>query len=466
MTMYRNERWTLTVRIVRIAILSASMSSTTPPSTRPDRLNPPEVEEVLPWRSMLSLGLQHVLVIYAGLVAVPLILGSALGLDNSEVIILINCNLIIGGLATVLQTTGIWRFGSRLPLIQGASFIALAPMLLIGEDYGIRYIFGSVIAAGVLGVILAPFFSRLLRFFPRVVIGCLITIVGISLMPTAAGWFGGGENADDFGATKYFILGTVTVLVTVIGYVMFTGLLASLSVLIGMVVGTVVALCMGLTDFSGVADADWIGISAPLHFGSPQFSLSPILVMTLALIVIMAETTGNSLAIGRMIKAPITQCRLSDTFRGEGFAAVVSGFFNGFPLNAFSQNTGLIAMTKARSRFVVTVAGVLMVLRGLVSKLGAVIAAIPPSVLGGSAIIMFGMTTAAGIQELARVKYEGTNNALIVAVSLSVGVLPMASPELFGHFSGTARLVLDSGFSLRDLRGGPQSHPQPKEHRQ
>ncbi|MGP5147470.1 solute carrier family 23 protein [Corynebacterium variabile] len=292
-----------------------------------------------------------------------------------------------------------------------------------------------------------------------------MTIVGISLMPTAAGWFGGGEDADDFGATKYLILGTVTVLLTVIGYVVFTGLLVSLSVLIGMVVGTVVALCMGLTDFSGVADADWIGISAPLHFGSSQFSLSPVLVMTLALIVIMAETTGNSLAIGRMIKAPITQRRLSDTFRGEGFAAVVSGFFNGFPLNAFSQNTGLIAMTKVRSRFVVTVAGVIMVLMGLVPKLG-VIAAIPPSVLGGSAIIMFGMTTAAGIQELARVKYEGTNNALIVAVSLSVGVLPMASPELFGHFSGTARLVLDSGFSLRDLRGGPQSHPQPKEHRQ
>ena len=140
--MYRNERWTLTVHIVRIAILSASMSSTTPPSTRPDRLNPPEVDEVLPWRSMLSLGLQLVLVIYAGIVAVPLILGSALGLDNSEVIILINCNLIIGGLVTVLQTTDIWRFGSRLPLIQGASFIALAPKLLIGEDYGIRYILG------------------------------------------------------------------------------------------------------------------------------------------------------------------------------------------------------------------------------------------------------------------------------------------------------------------------------------
>lgn len=258
-------------------------------------------------------------------------------LHNSEVVILINCNLIIGGLATVLQTIGIWRFGSRLPLIQGASFIAMAPMLLIGED------------------------------------------------------------ADDFGATKCLILGTVTVLVTVVCYVVFTGLLASLSVPIGMVVGTIVALCMGLTDFSGVADADWIGISAPLHFGSPQFSLSPILVMTLALIVIMAETTGNSLAIGRMIKAPITRRRLSDTFRGEGFAVVVSGFFNGFPLNAFSQNTGLIAMTKVRSRFVVTVAGVIMVLMGLAPKLGAVIAAIPPSVLGGSAIIMFGMTTAAGI---------------------------------------------------------------------
>ncbi|RBP65627.1 xanthine permease [Brevibacterium sanguinis] len=406
------------------------------------------VDEILPARSMLTLGLQHVLVIYAGVVAVPLILGGALGLEQSQIVVLINCNLIIGGLATLLQTLGIWRFGARLPLIQGASFIALAPMMQIGEQYGLTHVFGSVMVAGALAIGLAPLFSRLLRFFPRVVIGCLITTVGISLMPAAAGWLGGGVGSESFGAPEHLLVGLLTVVVTVVVYVGFRGLMSSLSVLVGMAVGTVVAMLIGLSDFSGLADAAWIGIAAPLTFGPPQFSLVPILIMTLAMIVIMAETTGNTLAIGRMVETPISPRRLGNAFRGEGLATMLSALFNGFPLNAFSQNTGLIAMTRVRSRYVVAAAGVIMILMGLVPKVGAIVAAIPPSVLGGGAIVMFGMTTAAGIQELARVKYEGTHNALIVAISLSVGVLPMAMPELLEEISGPLALILESGIFL------------------
>ncbi len=406
------------------------------------------VDEILPARSMLTLGLQHVLVIYAGVVAVPLILGGALGLEQSQIVILINCNLIIGGLATLLQTLGIWRFGARLPLIQGASFIALAPMLQIGTEYGLPHVFGSVMVAGALAIGLAPLFSRLLRFFPRVVIGCLITTVGISLMPAAAGWLGGGVGSETFGAPQHLLVGLLTVVVTVIVYVCFKGLMSSLSVLIGMAVGTGVAMLIGLSDFSGMADAAWIGVAAPLSFGAPQFSLVPILIMTLAMVVIMAETTGNALAIGRMVDTPISPRRLGNAFRGEGLATMLSAVFNGFPLNAFSQNTGLIAMTRVRSRYVVAAAGVIMILMGLIPKVGAIVAAIPPSVLGGGAIVMFGMTTAAGIQELAQVKYEGTHNALIVAVSLSVGVLPMAMPALLEGIEGPLALILESGIFL------------------
>ncbi|GAA1625236.1 solute carrier family 23 protein [Leucobacter chromiireducens] len=406
------------------------------------------VDEVLPPRSMVTLGLQHVLVVYAGIVAVPLVLGSALGLGQSEIVILINCNLIIGGLATLLQTLGLWRFGARLPLIQGASFIALAPMVQIGTEHGIATVFGSVIAAGALAIGLAPLFSRLLRFFPRVVIGCLITTVGISLMPAAAGWLGGGFGSETFGQPQHLLIGLLTVVVTVAVYASFRGLMGSLSVLIGMLVGTVAAFLAGMSDFAGVSEAAWVGIAAPLSFGPPQFDLVPILIMTLAMIVIMAETTGNALAIGRMVGADITPRRLGNAFRGEGLATMLSGVFNGFPLNAFSQNTGLIAMTRVRSRYVVAVGGGIMILMGLIPKLGAIVAAIPPAVLGGGAIVMFGMTTAAGIQELAGVKYEGTHNALIVAVSLSVGVLPMAMPTLLEHVEGPLALVLESGIFL------------------
>ncbi len=406
------------------------------------------VDEVLPTRMMATLGLQHVLVIYAGVVAVPLILGGALGLEQAEIVILINCNLIIGGLATLLQTLGVWRFGARLPLIQGASFIALAPMMQIGTEYGLQHVFGAVMVAGLLAIGLAPLFSRLLRFFPRVVIGCLITTVGISLMPAAAGWLGGGEGSDSFGAPKHLLVGLLTVVVTVIVYVSFKGLMSSLSVLIGMAVGTVAALFLGLSDFSGISDAAWIGIALPMSFGMPQFDVVPILIMTLAMVVIMAETTGNTLAIGRMVDVPITSRRLGNAFRGEGLATMFSAIFNGFPLNAFSQNTGLIAMTRVRSRYVVAAAGIIMVVMGLIPKVGAIVAAIPPAVLGGGAIVMFGMTTAAGIQELARVKYEGTHNSLIVAISLSVGVLPMAMPSLLGSIEGPLSLILESGIFL------------------
>lgn len=406
------------------------------------------VDAVLPAKSMVSLGLQHVLVVYAGVVAVPLALSSSLGLSSSQQVILVDAALAIGGLATLLQTLGVWRFGARLPLIQGASFIALAPMLLIGKQYGITYVFGAVISAGALMIVLAPIFSRLLRFFPRVVIGCLITTVGISLMPTAAGWLGGGEDAEDFGAGHHLLLGLVTIAVTVFVYVKFKGLMSALSVLIGLAVGSMLAIAIGVSDFSAVADAGWFGMSTPLALGAPQFAAMPIAVMTLAMVVIMAETTGNALAIGRMIDTAITPRRLGNAFRSEGLATIVSGFGNSFPLNTFSQNTGLIAMTKVRSRYVVAVSGAIMIVMGLFPKLGAVIAAIPQSVLGGGAIVMFGMTTAAGIQELARVDYTNTNNALIVAISLSVGVLPIAAPGLFAQVHEPLSLILDSGIFL------------------
>ncbi|MFE5290923.1 nucleobase:cation symporter-2 family protein [Isoptericola sp. NPDC056618] len=416
-------------------------------ATGNDRPTDP-VDEILPARSMITLGLQHVLVIYAGVVAVPLVLSGALGLTSSQTVTLINANLLLGGLATLVQTLGFWRFGARLPLIQGASFIALSPMLLIGTEYGMTAVVGSCLVAGALAICLAPVFSRLLRYFPRVVIGCLITVVGISLMPAAAGWLGGGEGADDFGAPRHLLVGLLTIVVTLVVYVRFKGLLSALAVLVGLLVGTVVAVAAGMSDFSGVGDAAWFGVSAPLAFGVPTFEPVPILVMTLAMVVIMAETTGNTLAIGRMVGREITPRRLGDAFRAEGLSTMASSLANGFPLNAFSQNTGLIAMTRVRSRYVVAVAGVILVALGLVPKLGAVIAAVPPAVLGGGAIVMFGMTTAAGIQELAQVRYQDTPNALIVAISISVGVLPMAMPELLADVQGPLRMVLESGIFL------------------
>lgn len=407
------------------------------------------VDEILPVRQLVSFGLQHVLVMYAGAVAVPLILGSALGLTPQQMITLINANLLTSGIATLIQTLGFWKFGARLPLIQGCSFIAIAPMIMIGKQYGLAHVFGAVMACGALTILIAPVFSRLLRFFPPVVIGSLITIIGVSLMPAAAIWLGGGDpGAPAFGSAANLVLGFVTVAITLFIYARFKGFIGNLSVLIGLIAGTLIAAVCGMTSFAHVGDAAWFEISAPFAFGWPRFAVTPILVMTLAMLVIMAETTGNVLAIGTIIGRPSSQATLSNAFRADGLSTMLGGIFNSFPYNAFTQNTGLIALSNVKSRYVVASAGAIMILMGMFPKLGAIIASVPRPVLGGCAIVMFGMTTVAGIQELSRVKFDGTRNAIIVAVSVSVGVLPMSFPALFGHVSGPLKLVLDSGIFL------------------
>ena len=398
---------------------------------------------------LLPFGLQHVLVMYAGTVAVPLILGSALHLTPAQVVALISADLFTSGLATLLQTIGWWKFGARLPLIQGCSFIFVAPMILIGSQYGIPTMYGAVICSGLFVIVAGPLYSRLLRFFPPVVIGSVITVIGLSLLPIAGGWLGGGDlAAPDFGSYTHLSLGLLTIVLIVLVQRFGRGLIASLSVLLGLLAGTTVALLTGQANFAQVALTPWFGMAHPLMFGWPRFSPLPMLVMSVAMIVVMTETTGNCLAIGEIAGRPISRATLTAAFRSDGLATILGGIMNSFPYNAYSQNTGLLLLSRMKSRYAVAVGGGILVLLGFLPKLAAVIAAIPRPVLGGASIVMFGMTAMAGIEELARVRYRGTNNGIVVAISISLGVLPIATPQLFAHASDAARLFLNSGIFL------------------
>jgi uric acid transporter len=397
-------------------------------------------------------GMQHVLVMYAGTVAVPLILGSALHFTPGQVIALISADLFTSGLATLLQTLGWWKFGARLPLIQGCSFICVAPMILIGSRYGIPALYGSVISCGLFTMLIGPWFSRMLRFFPPVVIGSVITVIGLSLLPVAGGWLGGGDpSAADFGSLSHLGLGLATMLMIVIVQRFGRGMVANLSVLLGLCGGTMLAMLAGEASFRQVPATPWFAMAHPLLFGPPRFVLLPALVMSLSMLVVMTETTGNCLAVGEIIGQPIGPATLTAAFRADGLATVLGGIFNSFPYNVYSQNTGLLALSKIKSRFAVAAGGGLLVLLGFLPKLAALIAAIPRPVLGGAALVMFGMTAMAGIEELTRVRYQGTNNAIIVAISVSVGVLPIASPQLFLRAPDAARLFLNSGIFLTAL---------------
>ncbi len=386
---------------------------------------------------------------YAGTVAVPLILGSALRLTPPQVIALIGADLFTSGLATLLQTLGWWKFGARLPLIQGCSFICVAPMILIGTQYSIPTMYGSVICCGLFIMLAGPLYSRLLRFFPPVVIGSVITVIGLSLMPVAGTWLGGGDSAAaDFGSFRHLGLGLLTIVFIVLVQRFGRGLLANLSVLLGLVAGTVTAVLTGQASFSQVRVTPWFAMARPMLFGWPRFALLPALVMCVAMLVVMTETTGNCLAIGEITGRKIGPATLTAAFRADGLSTMLGGIFNSFPYNVYSQNTGLLSLSGVRSRYAVAAGGGLLVLLGFLPKLAAVIATIPRPVLGGASIVMFGMTALAGIEELTRVRYRGTNNAVVVAVSLSLGVLPIATPQLFAHASDAARLFLNSGIFL------------------
>ncbi|KAB8124139.1 purine permease [Komagataeibacter medellinensis] len=409
---------------------------------------------MLPVVRLFAFGVQHALVMYSGTVAVPLVFAVAMHMSAAQTVLLINCGLMTSGIATIMQSVGFGQFGSRLPIVQGSSFAMMASMLLIGQVYGIRSVFGAVMGAGLAMVVLAPLMARLMRFFPQVIIGCLITIIGLTLIPVAGRWVGGGTpGAPDFGSPINLFLAFVTILITVAVQAWGRGFIANISVLVGLVAGSIVAALCGMGHYAMVAQAPWFALSMPFAFGMPEFHVMPITIMLLSMIIIVAETAGNCLAIGRLVDVPVTDTTIAGALRADGLSTLLGGAFNSFPYNAFTQNTGLVAMTDIRSRFVVAAAGGIMIGLGLFPKLGALIAALPPPVLGGCGLVMFGMTTVGGVRELLHVRFEGTRNGLIAAVSLALGMLPTACPDLFAHLGGLWRLLLCNGVLLCILSG-------------
>ncbi|ONI89884.1 purine permease [Actinosynnema sp. ALI-1.44] len=405
------------------------------------------VDQVPPLGQTVALGLQHVLAMYAGAVAVPLIVGGALGLSKADIGYLINADLLVCGVATLIQCLGFWRFGARLPLMQGCTFAAVTPMVLIGKSEGITAIYGAVIVAGVVTVLLAPLWGRLLRFFPPLVTGTVITIIGLALIPVSVNWAAGGAGSPSFGAPRNLALALGVLLLVLVVQRFAPPALSRISVLVAIAVGTVVAIPLGFTDFSGVADAPVFGVSTPFHFGLPSFDVAAVIAMVVVMLVTMTETTGDILAVGEMAGRPVDGRRLADGLRADGLSTVLGGVFNTFPYTAFGQNAGLVGLTKVYSRFVVAAGGVILVILGLFPVLGEVVARIPAPVLGGAGIVMFGTVAAIGVKMLAKVAFDNSGNMMVVAVSLGIGLIPTAVPTIYSQFPNWFRTVMESGIS-------------------
>jgi NCS2 family nucleobase:cation symporter-2 len=407
------------------------------------------VDAVLPPGQMFLIGLQHVLVMYAGAIAVPLIVGGALKLPKEQLALLINADLFACGIATLIQCIGVWKFGIRLPVVMGVTFAAVGPLVAMASaGLGVQVMFGAVIVAGLATLLVAPVFSRLLRFFPPVVTGTIIAVIGITLLRVGITWAGGGVGAKPFGALGNLSIALVVLIAILAVNKYLRGFWANISVLLGLAVGFLLALPLDKVNLSGVADASWFAIVLPFWFGMPQFEIGSIISLCLVMFVVMVESTGMFLALGEVTKRPVTPADLTRGLRADGLGTVIGGIFNTFPYTSYSQNVGLVGVTGVRSRWVVAVSGVILIALGLVPKLATLVASIPQAVLGGAGIAMFGMVAATGIRILSRVDFENRNNLLIVAVSIGAGMIPLVAPTFFDEFPVWTRSLTHSGITL------------------
>jgi OHCU decarboxylase len=416
------------------------------------------VDEVLPPTKLAVYGFQHVLAFYAGAVIVPILLASAIGLRGEDLVYLISADLLTCGIASLIQAVGFWKVGVRLPLLQGVTFTAVAPMIAIGTANGggvdgLLAIYGAVIVAGVVTFFAAPYFSRLLRLFPPVVTGTVITVIGVTLLPVAAQQAGGGNpSAPDFGSFQNIELAAATLIFIVVLQRLFRGrFLASVAVLLGLVFGTAVAAIFGLVDMSGVSDANSIGVTTPFHFGLPTFGVAAIASMLIVMFITAVETTGDVFATGEIVGKPIRRTDIARAIRADGLATTLGGVLNSFPYTAFAENVGLVRLTRVKSRYVVAAAGVFMIILGLLPKVAAVVAAIPAAVLGGAAIVMFGTVAVIGIQTLSRVDFHDDRNVIIVAVSLGLAMIPVAFPTFYQRFGSDVQTIVGSGITMGSL---------------
>ena len=459
------------------------------------------VDETLPLGRLTALGLQHVLVMYAGAVAVPLIVGRALNLPPEQVAHLISADLFVCGLVTLIQAWGATQwFGIKLPVMMGVTFAAVAPMVSMaqatGGHAGAGLIFGAVIGAGVVSILIAPMMSRMLRFFPPVVTGTIIAVIGISLMRVGINWIFGnpvGPTAPSVPNPEHLkwladaqaaagapgsslapvpkgfaIVPTIPnpkyadltgvgisgiVLLTILLIARFgKGFWANISVLLGIAAGGVITAAMGLMDFHKVGKAQWFDIVLPFQIAMPVFDPILILTMTLVMIVVMIESTGMFLALGEMTDKEISQEDLKRGLRTDGLGTLIGGIFNTFPYTSFSQNVGLVAVTGVKSRWVCVAGGVILIILGVLPKMAALVESLPTVVLGGAGLVMFGMVAATGIRILSKVDFQhNRNNAMIVAVSIGVGMIPLVAPNFRQWMPHSIHPLIESGILLSSL---------------
>ena len=393
------------------------------------------------------LGLQHLLAMYSGSILVPIMIAGALGYSTKELTYLISTDIFMCGIATFLQLQVNKYFGIGLPVVLGVAFQSVAPLSIIGAKLGSGAIFGSIIVSGLIVILISGFFSKIRKFFPPLVTGSVITTIGLTLIPVAIGNMGNNIAKPELSSV---ILAVVTILVILLIHAVTTGFVRSIAILIGLIIGTVVAGFMGIVDFSPIAQAPLIHIPTPFFFGKPIFDFSSILMMTIISLLSMVESTGVYLALSDITGDEISETRLRNGYRAEGLAVALGGIFNTFPYTGFSQNVGLVQLSGIKTRRPIFYTAGFLVILGLLPKFGACAQIIPAPVLGGAMLVMFGMVTIQGIRMLGRVNFENEHNLLIAAMAVAAGV-GFNGTTLFQALPNTVEMFLNNGIVMATL---------------
>lgn len=402
-----------------------------------------------PMAQAIPLGLQHVLAMFVSNFTPAIIVGLAAGYSfgSPDLVFLIQMAMLFSGIATLFQTIGFGPVGARLPVMQGTSFAFIPVMIPIVKVSGMAALFGGIVIGGLFHAVLGTFIGRIRNWLPPLVTGLVVLSIGLALIPVGIQYAAGGVpliGKPEFGGANHWFLAIVVIVVS-LGFKFFTkGMLSSAAVLIGLIVGYIVAIPMGMVNFGGVANAGWFAIPTPFKYGF-EVNAAAIIGMCLMAIVSAIETVGDVSGIAKGgANREATDKELTGATYADGFGTALAGVFGGLPNTSFSQNVGLISMTGVMSRMVVTIGAIFLIICGLIPKIGAVVSSMPIAVLGGGVIVMFGMVASAGINMLSDVKWT-RRNMIILAVSLSVGLGLQSVPEALQHLPATLKVLLGSG---------------------
>jgi NCS2 family nucleobase:cation symporter-2 len=405
-----------------------------------------DIEDRPPWGEAIPLGIQHVLAMFLGNVAPPLILAGAIGSVTGETTFLVQMALIVAGVATVVQAYPVGPVGARLPVVMGTSFAFLGPLIAIGNQFGIAAVFGASLVAAPVELLMGASLERFRRYFPPLVTGIVVMLIGLTLIPTGMDYAAGasaGPSAEGYGSFLNLGLAGLVLVITVALNQYFDGFLRVVSVFVGIAVGYVAALALGVVDLSPVASAGWVTVPVPVKYGL-AFEPSAILTVAFLYVITGMETIGDVSGTVSATGREATREELRGGLLADGVMSMIGAVFNAMPNTSFSQNVGLVNFTGVASRHVAGIGGAVLVLLGLVPKVGAVVSAMPDAVLGGGALVLFAMIFASGARIIVQNVELDRRNSTILALSMALGLGVAFRPEILGQFPSEVQTLFGS----------------------